>query len=275
MATRSGREVSDARKNADGTLAHSAVNPFASGQHLHKHGDPPGTRLRFFGGLHPPQNRITVRTVQFAEETTCFGSGGECPLQIRRHLCRSSAIVGGVPSAVGSCPGDFRHSMWLHPTGLDQRLRSRAIRLRPQTARAPGREALEPVSFVERLFLPVDPPMAKRHLHGLWVTDGRLFRACLGDQQPGAIGRRMVLFHPGLECALRGKTKCFLGWRGCLVHRVSLGPTPNAEAAVAARKRTFMSTRALTVRAGTAETAEPSQARRLARVPPVTSYAPA
>ena len=135
-----------------------------------------------------------------SQSATARHSGSRCPvgrrrlvllagrLQIGWHHCRSRTVVGSIPSPVESGPIDLGHSTWLHSTRLDQCLRFGAVGLRPQTARAPRREALQPVLCVKGLLLPVDPPVAKRRFHGLWVCDRRLVGARLRNEQPDAVG---------------------------------------------------------------------------------------
>lgn len=94
-------------------------------------------------------------------------------LQVGRDHRGPRSVVRGLPSNVRPRPLHLRRSIWLHAARRDQCLRLRAVRLRPDAARSPWRETLEPNLRVQNLLRPVDPSVAKSNpIASAYVTLG-------------------------------------------------------------------------------------------------------
>lgn len=160
----------------------------AARQHCDQRRDALLARLGLLRRLHAPQHRVAVRAVQRREERPGLRGRRQRGLQVVGDGGGAGAVVGLVPAAVGLRPVDLGLPGGLHASRFDQRLGLAAVDLRPQAARAPWREALQPVLFVEGFLLAVDPAVAERDLDRLRVGDGGRVGARLGELQPRAVG---------------------------------------------------------------------------------------
>ena len=147
-------------------------------------------------GLNPVQDRVPVDPADRLEELGRGRVRVQGLAQVFGHRGGCLAGVRAVPPAVGPGPLHLVQTGRLHPAGLDERGGFVGVDLRPLAAGLARGEALQPVVFVQRALLPVDPAEAERFFEGLGVGDGRLRRALLRGLEPDAGRGRPVPGQP-------------------------------------------------------------------------------
>src|SRR5919112_3802282 len=97
-------------------------------------------------------------------------------LQLSAHVVWHSSsalcIVGSLPPAVRLGSLDLAQACMPHLTLLDEFRGPLAVDLRPLTPWSTWCEPLQPVAFVKRGLLAIDPAVAERYLEGFRVGDG-------------------------------------------------------------------------------------------------------
>jgi len=174
----------------------------AVGQHLDELSDLPRACFRLLHVLDPEENGVAIAAVERCEECFRLLVGIEGLLQVVGNRRCPRRGVRRIPSTILLGPFDFPHSGGMHSSRGDQRLGLRRVDLRPDAPGCPGREALQPVVFVLRLLLAVDPAVAERAFDRFRVGDGGLTGILLGQSKPDAGRRASVELEPGLPLGL-------------------------------------------------------------------------
>src|SRR5581483_8242497 len=102
-----------------------------------------------------------------------------------------------VPTAVAFGSLDLADPGGIHLAERDQPDRLFAIDLRPDALLGSRHEALQPVTLVAAFLLAVNPSEAKGRLYGLEVRYRPRVGTLLGDSEPHAGGRGVVVTQPG------------------------------------------------------------------------------
>ena len=205
-----GRDVGDALDHPrDGDVADLSTAGSArplrlprsvDGAALLEHGDElldaAGPRLRTLGVVDAEQDRVAVRAVKLLERAGAPWRCGAAHASGRRAprwcaIPRRPRPTARRPCAASTCACPAGS----HPARRDQRLDLVAVDLRPLAARLPRGEALPEVHVVVPVAQAVDPAPAERGLDHVGHVDGGDAGALLGDLQPDA-GRRVVVLAP-------------------------------------------------------------------------------
>src|SRR5262249_36875241 len=83
------------------------VNGLASGQHLHKLPDPPGSGPDLLRAPDPIDDGVPVRTRERLKHRLSTGFGRQCPRQVLWNHCATLTGVGGPPSTIRLRPPNF------------------------------------------------------------------------------------------------------------------------------------------------------------------------
>src|SRR4051794_12489900 len=148
------------------------------------------------------EDRVAVGGVERREVRGGVRARVELGLQIGRHLDVRGRVVGRVPAPVGLRALDLGDARRLHVAALDQLRDQPDVALGPLRARPPRRVLLQEVRLVAGLALAVDPAEAEGDVERLGDGDRLHAGALLGDLDPEAVGRRVVLLEPRPELVL-------------------------------------------------------------------------
>lgn len=145
--------------------------------------DSGGSRLWILRGLHTIKNRVPVRAIERLEKSSCPCTSRKSLGEIRGHARRARSVVCPLPPSITLGSRNRSETRSLHRACGDQRLRLRAVDLRPGAVCRARAEALQPCICVERTLLAINPSPCERDAEGLCVG-GRLLRPFLRDAKP-------------------------------------------------------------------------------------------
>ena len=175
------------------------MDGFAAGKHLHQLSDASGARLGPRSRLDTPQYRVAIGGIDTCKEGLGRRLGLQCSLQILGHRGRTRTVVGPRPAPVSLGRLYLSLTRGLHAARFNECLYLVDIDSRPDTSRAPRREALKIVLIVKTFLLSIDPAPTQRNLHRFGVGDTGLVGASLGDLETEAFRSSVILLQPGLE----------------------------------------------------------------------------
>src|SRR6266851_761333 len=183
-----------ARPSSEGP--HSGMQLLPPLQHPHKLPNLPRPGFRLLHCLNPPQHRIPVCPVKLFK--ICLRP--RVPilrrLKILRHSRPSRRIVRTLPTSIFLGLLNRLQPRRLHFSARNQRRSLLPINLRPQAPFRPRNKSLQPCLLVFRLLLPINPPIAKRHIQRLFVRNRPHPRILFRHPKPQPQTLAMVLLQP-------------------------------------------------------------------------------